>query len=104
MPTNAIKLPAALEKFVALKYARGRIAVAKPPSSRQSRIKSVAASSSPGCSQKSRKASTPDQRLNSILKRLSVAVAADISLTFLMSCDRPPTSLCPPRQRRFAGH
>jgi hypothetical protein len=46
----------------------------------QSRIKSVAASSSPGCSQKSRKASTPDQRLNSILKRLSVAVAADFPL------------------------
>ena len=43
MPSNAIELPAALEKFVASQYAKALIAAA-PQSLRLSRIKSVAAS------------------------------------------------------------
>jgi hypothetical protein len=70
MPTTAVKLPAALEKFVESQVREGTyrsgVAAEKRPLLPQSLIKSVAASNSPGYSRKSRRDSTPDQPVNSI--------------------------------------
>ncbi len=80
MPTTAVNLPAALEKFVDPQVRGGPIATGKLRLLRQCRSKSVAASSAPGYSRKSRRASTPDRRVNSILKTSSGAVVVVLSL------------------------